>query len=210
MIKAIVFDFGRVIGFPPEPAVMEALAAGFEQKTFEDLIWKYRDAYDRGSLSGKAYFRQVLTAAGVQADDARMSDENLERLARLDLQGWTRMDPGTVRLMEDTKKAGYTLGILSNIPRDFLTLARASIPVFKLPDVGIFSCEHDSIKPEELIYQKLLSALGCAPGDVVFFDDVAVNVEKARDLGIRAYIWKDPEEARKTLAELGVSLNGFD
>jgi putative hydrolase of the HAD superfamily len=108
--------------------------------------------------------------------------------------------------MEDVKKAGYTLGILSNMPHEFLAWARKSMPVFSLPHMGLFSCEVSLIKPEKEIYQKLLSLLGVTPPELVFFDDNAENIKAAVSLGIRAFLWKDPENARRELLALGVSL----
>jgi putative hydrolase of the HAD superfamily len=108
--------------------------------------------------------------------------------------------------MEDVKAAGYTLGILSNMPHDFLAFARENFSVFSLPDVSLFSCEAKLIKPEAAIYRKLLSLLTCNPGEVVFFDDTQNNIDSAAGLGIHAFLWQDPETARRDLSGLGVTL----
>jgi putative hydrolase of the HAD superfamily len=202
-IKAIVFDFGKVISFPQEDSVMEELAAiaGLEVKTLDSLVWKYRGEYDRGVCLGKEYYRTILQYAGVTLDDP-----TLERMVQIDLNSWTRINPETVALMEGVKKAGYTLGILSNMPHDFLAMARASFPVFTLPDVGVFSCEVGFIKPEEAIYRVLLQRLSCEPAEVVFFDDIPINVDKAKILGIQAFLWQDPGTARRELKQAGISV----
>jgi putative hydrolase of the HAD superfamily len=200
MIRAVVFDFGQVISLPPAPGSREkiAAAAGVEAKSMNGLRWDNRNEYDRGTYTGKEYYRWILAKAGLMRSDAV-----LEELARLDGDAWTRLNPDTLKLMEDVQAAGLKLGILSNMPRDFLTLAREKFPVFTRCDAGIFSCELGSIKPEALIYEKLITALGCKPGEIVFFDDVAVNVEKARELGIQAFVWKDARSAREELRLLG-------
>jgi FMN phosphatase YigB (HAD superfamily) len=46
--------------------------------------------------------------------------------------------------------------------------------------------------------------LGCAPEEIVFFDDIPINVEGARDSGITAYLWEGVESARGILKTLGV------
>jgi putative hydrolase of the HAD superfamily len=106
--------------------------------------------------------------------------------------------------MEDVKKAGLKLGILSNMPRDVLTRARDRFPVFSLPHAGIFSCESGSIKPEEKIYRDLFAALSLEPEELVFFDDMPVNIEKACSLGMRGFVWQDPETARAALQKLSI------
>jgi putative hydrolase of the HAD superfamily len=202
-IKAVVFDYGKVISLPPDPAVMDELAAlgGVRREDMEPLLWKLREEYDRGRVSALEYYRDMLSRLGAKAGEA-----TIERMVETDLASWKRINPGTVRLMEDVKGHKLKLGILSNMPFDFLAWARKALPVFSLPDTGIFSCEAFSIKPEEAIYRKLFAALSCRPGEIVFFDDTPVNVEKARDLGMRAFLWKDPETAREELARLEVKL----
>jgi putative hydrolase of the HAD superfamily len=204
--RAVVFDFGKVISFPPEPGVMAELAsiAGIEVKTMDTLVWAYRGEYDRGTLSGKDYYRTLLTQGGREA--VAQDDAALERLIRIDLASWKRVNPDTVALMEDIKAGGYALGILSNMPQDFLVWARESLPVFRLPDVGIFSCEIGSIKPEIAMYETLLHALSCKPEEVVFFDDIPVNVEAACSVGIRGLVWQDPQSSRKVLQGLGLCI----
>jgi putative hydrolase of the HAD superfamily len=204
-IRGVAFDYGKVICFPQPESVMDELAAlaGLERKILEPLVWSRRGEYDRGLFNGPDYYRALLGTQGVHVDDGV-----LERMAAVDLQSWTGINPGTVALMEDIKKAGLKLGILSNMPRDFLDFARKTLPVFKLPDVGIFSCELGSIKPEDAIYHALLDAFGCHPQELVFFDDMPENVEGASFLGINAFVWRGPDTARKNLEQLGLCIGG--
>jgi putative hydrolase of the HAD superfamily len=204
-IRGVAFDYGKVICFPPPESVMDELAAlaAIERNVLESLVWSRRGEYDRGLFNGPDYYRALLDMKGIRADD-----DVLEKMADIDLRGWTRINSGTVALMEDIKRAGLKLGILSNMPRDFLDFARKTIPVFKLPDAGIFSCELGFIKPEDAIYHALLDALGCHPGELVFFDDVPENVERAAFLGINAFVWRDPDTARKNLEQLGLDIGG--
>ncbi|MFP3089768.1 HAD family phosphatase [Treponema sp. TIM-1] len=202
MVKAVAFDYGKVISFPPENAVLDELAsvAGIDPPALDALLWPHRDEYDRGTLTGKEYYRILLAHGGIYLEEGA-----LEKMVDIDLKSWTRINPGTVALMEAVKAAPtLKLGILSNMPHEFLALARGTIPVFDLPDVGIFSCEVGAIKPEEVIYRRLLSALDCEPAELVFFDDMQINIDKARSLGIRAFLWKDPETARVELNRLQV------
>ncbi|MDR3167065.1 MAG: HAD family phosphatase [Treponema sp.] len=204
-IQAVVFDYGKVICFSPPESVMDELAAlaGLDRQILESLVWSHRGEYDRGVINGKDYYRDLLATQGISLDDGVLA-----KMVDIDLYSWTRVNPGTLALMEDIKRAGLTLGILSNMPREFLELARKTLPVFKLPDVGLYSCEAGFIKPEEAIYKALLSALGCNPEAVVFFDDLLDNVEKASRLGIKAFVWRDPDTARKHLEQLGLFIGG--
>jgi len=202
-IKAVVFDYGGVISFQPEPEEIESLAAkaGAEKEQFETMLWSLRGEYDRGKISARQYYTMVLTRLGISMDE-----KNLDELIKMDYDNWKNINPGTVALMEDVKRAGYTLGILSNMPLDFLVWARENVPVFSLPQVSVFSCDVSLIKPEKAIYQVLLTQAAVSGGELVFFDDRAENVRSAEELGIKAFIWKDPDNARRELISLGVVL----
>ena len=202
-IKAIVFDYGQVICFPPDPESMDLLAgrAGVTREKLESLLWPLRGEYDRGVETAREYYRKVLFRLGVSMDD-----EGINEMIAIDKKSWININPGTVALMEDVKKAGYILGILSNMPHDFLVWARNNIPAFSLPHVSLFSCEVNLIKPEEAIYRKLLSMAGVKSGELVFFDDNLDNIKSARAIGMESFLWKDPENARRELSSLGVRL----
>jgi putative hydrolase of the HAD superfamily len=200
-IRGVAFDYGKVICFPPDDGVMANLAglAGLGLEAFEALLWPFRAEYDRGTISGVEYYRKFLAKAGLFPDQ-----ETLEKMVAMDSESWTRINGGTVRLMEDVKRAGLKLGILSNMPGDFLAMARKRFPVFSLPHAGVFSCESASIKPEEKIYRDCFAALELEPEELVFFDDMPVNIEKACSLGVRGFVWQDPETARETLHSLSI------
>ena len=67
-------------------------------------------------------------------------------------------------------------------------------------------CSHElhSRKPEPIIYEQVLRSVGSVPGDCIFFDDRADNVEGARAVGIQAFQVSSPAEIRSALKELGI------
>jgi putative hydrolase of the HAD superfamily len=198
-IKAVVFDFGNVICFPPPPEGVEKLAeaAGIPADILGELDRKHRGEYDRGRYTGAEYYKFILAEAGVFLDE-----QSLQDLAELDMGNWKKMNPHTLTLMRDIKAAGFTVGILSNMPHDFLAWARQNIPIFGEVDQSVFSCEYDLIKPEAAIYEKLKEKLGYEYGEIVFFDDLTDNIEKALELGIHGFVFTDPGAAREELKRL--------
>ncbi|MCL2602679.1 MAG: HAD family phosphatase [Treponema sp.] len=202
-IKAVIFDYGQVISLPQDSSAIDRLArrAGAAREKFEPLLWSLRDEYDRGTITSKEYYRNILSKLDLTLDDA-----GIDELIAIDLDSWKNINGGTVSLMEDIKRAGYVLGILSNMPCDFLVWARLNIPVFALSDTSLFSCDVKLIKPEEAIYRKLLSMLGLEGAEVVFFDDKLENIRGAQAVGIQAFLWEGPETARRVLLEVEVRL----
>jgi putative hydrolase of the HAD superfamily len=207
MFRAVVFDYGRVISRDPAGEALEEMArlAGVPADVFEEIRMAYRDDYDRGSLRGREYYQKVMREAGVPITNTRDFDALADRIALIDVHSWAAVNGETEALMCDVRKAGYKTGVLSNMPHDFLEIEKDVCRVFDMCDVRIFSCYYNLIKPEREIYQLLINALGCAPEEIVFFDDIPVNVEGARKSGITAYLWKNAETARGILKQLGVS-----
>ena len=198
-IKAVVFDYGGVICFPPPEetrAEMERLT-GLSFAALSELHRRYRCEYDRGIYDTKDYFKFILSEAGITPDDS-----TLEIIAQTETGGYKHINEATVRLMRDIKAAGFMMGILSNMPHDFLFWARKNIPVFTGANPAVFSCEYRLIKPEAAIYEKLREQTGCQFGEIVFFDDIKDNIVAANDLGIHGFVWEGPELARKQLKEI--------
>jgi putative hydrolase of the HAD superfamily len=201
-IKAVVFDFGNVICYPRSAETCAELGrlVGLPYETIEKFDRQYRGEWDRGTYDGAGYYRFLLSHAGIFPDD-----EVLARIVRADLDGWKRLNPATVQLMRDVKASGLMLGILSNMPRDFLAWARGRMP-FNEADTAVYSCEHGILKPEPGIYEKLRERTGCDYNEIVFFDDMPDNINMAKKLGMRGVLWERPETARLQLINLGLEL----
>ncbi|MDR2097188.1 MAG: HAD family phosphatase [Spirochaetaceae bacterium] len=206
MFKAVIFDYGRVISLDPADEVQEEMArlAGVPGALFERIRMAYRGDYDRGSLRGREYYQKVMREAGVPVTNTRDFDVLADRITLLDVHSWARINGETEALIHAIREVGYKAGVLSNMPHDFLENEPDVLRLFALCDPCIFSCRYNLIKPEPEIYRVLIDALGCAPEEIVFFDDLPVNVEGARNMGIKAYLWENAKSARDILTGLGV------
>jgi putative hydrolase of the HAD superfamily len=205
-VKAVVFEFGKVMSLAPPPEGREEISriTGLPVETLAALDGKHRIEYDRGNFDGKGYYKFLLAGAGIFLDDPV-----LEKIAEIDRGGWKHINAGAVDLMRDIKKAGFILGILSNMPRDFLAWGREHIPVFTEADAAVFSCEVKLVKPEPAIYEKMKNTIGCDYGEIVFFDDLPDNISAAQKLGIRGFVWEGPGAARAALKKIDPRFAGL-
>jgi len=193
-IKIVVFDYGGVMCYMPTPEMRAELVriSGLSADVLWELDRKYRGEWDRGTYDGIGHYRFILAKAGVALDDG-----SLARIVRADIESWKHIDPAALQLARDIKAAGLRVGILSNIPRDF---PKDGVPVFAEADIAVYSCDLGLIKPETGIYEMLREKAGCVYEDIVFFDDKEDNVNKARELGIRAFLWEGAAAARKQVS----------
>ncbi|MDR1901691.1 MAG: HAD family phosphatase, partial [Treponema sp.] len=102
-IEAVVFDYGKVISLPPADSVITDIAAlaGLPVKTMEHLTGAFRPDYDRGLVDAEGYYETLLRHGGVKAEGAA-----IKKMAALDLDSWTRINEGTLHLMERIKAGG--------------------------------------------------------------------------------------------------------
>src|ERR1700730_3625848 len=63
MVRAVVFDYGNVLGLEQTPEDMKgmALVCGIPDEQFPEHDWKLRTLYDRGAMDGPAYWTAVVS-----------------------------------------------------------------------------------------------------------------------------------------------------
>lgn len=203
MIKAVVFDFGNVISEPHDTSCYGRMAdlTGLTESIFREMFWRYRPDFDRGTIGGIEMYRAILADVGKKGTEAELT-ELAGRLLDEDVASWFHILPGVTAWGRALKADGLTLGILSNMPRDFLERYRTRIDFFIEADLALFSCECGLVKPESAIYKELISRLKLEPREIVFFDDIEANVEGARKEGINAFLWTGLERAKADLKTL--------
>jgi putative hydrolase of the HAD superfamily len=197
MIRALVLDFGNVISEPQDTGCYERMAAiaGLTREFFMEAFWKYRPDYDRGTIRGRKMYRDVLAEAGIKGSEAEL-DALADRLLAEDLGSWFHISKSVTDWALSLQRSGFKLGILSNMPFDFLERYGDKIELFNKADVALFSCDVNLIKPEPAIYAEMIRRLGCRADEIVFFDDLTVNIDAARRAGYNAYVWSGIEQGR--------------
>ena len=97
--------------------------------------------------------------------------------------------------MRSLRERGYKLAICTNNVREWEPLWRRMLPVDEIFDVVVDSAFVGTRKPEPRIYELTLARLGVEPAAAVMIDDVEINCQAARELGIRAVWFQDAEQA---------------
>lgn len=113
--------------------------------------------------------------------------------------------PGMIEIVEELDAAGVPLFGITNFSGEFW-------PPFREREERVFgrfrdivvSGDEKLIKPDPAIYALALDRFGLAPGEAVFVDDNAANVDAARDAGIQAVLFTDAAAFRAELARFGL------
>lgn len=194
--KAIVFDYGEVLCFPPTADEIRRMAEifGLENGQFRPLYDKNRLAYDRGDLSGDDYWAAFAADAG-----RKITPEQVKKLRSWDTEMWSKINPAMIEWLLALQNAGFKTAILSNMQEDMVNHVRRSFPWIGKFHYAVFSHEVRLAKPEAEIYQHCLRGLGVEPHEALFIDDREPNVKGAQKVGMQAI---HLQSAAQLLAEL--------
>lgn len=191
-VKAVIFDYGKVLSLPQPPSTVERMAeiCHVPVETFRRGYWDFRLAYDRGDLTVNEYWR-----SRAQTFEMNLSAEQITRIVRVDCESWSHLNPIMVEWVQQLRSAGIRLALLSNMPLELKDYLVANMDLLSHFNHLVFSCDVRRVKPEPEIYQHCLSLLGLRPDEVLFLDDKPENVEGATRLGIHSLLFNSAEDA---------------
>lgn len=177
-------EWGARLGLSPD-AFMAALYDGNDAEVLVGRVSE--DDWWRGTVRGRL---------GVDP-------EAIEAL-RADLAARERWDPALVSRVRALRGTGTATAVVSNTWSG-LRARMAAAGVLDVADELVLSCEVGCAKPDRRIYEIALSRLGVAPEAALFVDDVPVNVDAARALGMAGHVHRGDrgvEGVRETLARI--------
>jgi len=193
-VRNVVFDAGGVLLEWNPPRVIAqlypdpAIQAQIREYIFDHPDWH---EFDRGSLTVDSAPHHFAKLSG-------RSPEEVARLIQLTAESLRPIE-GTIRLLEDLAKAGITLCLLSNMPVSTYEILTRRYDFFSHFEHLVISGAILLLKPEPAIYQHLVEKTGIVPSESVFIDDLTRNVIAARECGLHAIQFTNPEACRKEL-----------
>ncbi len=199
-LRAVIFDYGLVLSGPAIPAARALLLelTGLAPEIFDAHYWKYRLDYDRGTLNGRTYWQTIAHDTGLS-----LSPEQIDALVEQDVLLWASVNPVMLDWVVRVRAAGLKTAILSNMGEDLLAHMRENFRWLDGFHHLTWSCELDMIKPEAAIYEHTLEKLGVRPEEALFLDDKVENIEGARQVGVHALLFRDPETLQTDLQREG-------
>jgi len=110
-----------------------------------------------------------------------------------------------IDLMAELRDRGLRMAMLTNNVREWEPLWRAMLPVDEIFELVVDSGFVGMRKPDPAIYELTLRRLALEAGACLFVDDVQVNCDTARELGLIAVQFNSSAQAR---AEIEAALAG--
>jgi epoxide hydrolase-like predicted phosphatase len=196
-IRAVISDFGGVLTNPlweafagwnanagADPGVLGmALQAAAEQSGEHPLY-----ALERGEMTEREFTAAVQAHLPADIELAGFRDVYFSHL---------HPNEPMIDLMRDLRGRGLRMAMLTNNVREWEPLWRAKLPVDEIFEIVVDSAFVGMRKPERAIYELTLERLGggLRAEECVFVDDLDVNCEMAREVGMTAVQYVDAEQA---------------
>ncbi|MFK4507329.1 HAD family phosphatase [Bradyrhizobium daqingense] len=197
---ALLFDLGRVV-IDIDFSKAIACWAGHAGCQPEAIVARYvRDEayrlHEVGKISDEDYFQSLRSSLGIGISDAQF------------LEGWNAIF------------AGEMPDIAELLPR-----AAKQMPIYAFsntnrPHIDYFSKEYAGVlghfrelylsssiglrKPDAEAFDHVVAAIGAPASRIVFFDDLAENIEGARACGLKAVHVTSPMDVGNALRALGI------
>jgi putative hydrolase of the HAD superfamily len=109
------------------------------------------------------------------------------------------LDPNQpmIELMRELKARPLRMALLTNNVKEWEPLWRTMLPVDEIFEFVVDSAFVGHRKPDREIYDIVLERLGdgLEPENLLFIDDIEVNVTAARELGWSAVHYREPDQA---------------
>ena len=202
-IKAIIFDFGRVISAQKPLSLFRGYEEelGIEPGTLNPIMFgspAWEDALV-GRKTSEEFWRAIGPQLNLHTSEAI---DAFRQRYRAD----EALNEGVAELICKLHSEGrYKLAVLSNSPPG-LTHWLDEWGLLALFDVVFCSGDEGVKKPDPTAFEITLKRLGVKPGEAVFIDDTIRHVNAACSLGLHAILFTTAE----TLAEeLGALLTRF-
>ncbi len=207
MITTVISDFGGVL---TSPLIQSFIAyqeeTGWSVEDFGRAMARAAEEYgehplfelEKGRISELEFFRRLGVELGDGFEHERLREVYFEHL---------HPNRRMVDFMRELRRRGLRMALCTNNVREWEPLWRSKLPeVDEIFEVVVDSAFVGMRKPEHGIYRLTVERLGggLRPEECVFVDDIALNCDAAREVGMRAVLFESTDQSRADI-ELALS-----
>ena len=197
---ALLFDLGRVVLDLDFTRVLHCWArhadcepAQLASRFLRDELYR---RHEKGEISDEAFFAGLRSSLGIALSDTQF------------LEGWNAIFigemPGIHQLLARAAKhlplyafSNTNAPHVAHFSGQFAEVLGHFREIFLSSSLGLR-------KPDAEAYDHVVRAIGMPAGRIVFFDDLAENIEGARARGLKTVLVTSPNDVAGALEKLGI------
>jgi FMN phosphatase YigB (HAD superfamily) len=184
-------DFNRTLGLWASHAGCEP--AQLAKRFLRDDLY---GRHEKGEVSDEAFFAGLRSSLGIELSDTQF------------IEGWNAIFVGEMP------------GINQLLARAAKRLPLYAFSNTNAPHIAYFSGKYAEVlghfreiflssaiglrKPDAEAYDHVVQAIGVPAERIVFFDDLAENIEGARERGLKAVLVNSPDDVARAFEALGI------
>jgi len=199
MVKAIVFDLGKVLVDFDYGIAARRIAARSRMGAEEIMVFLAREPlmidYEKGRIDRQRVFSEICALTGYQGQ----FDEFASAFSDI----FVEIEP-MVALHAAVRERKIPSYIFSNTNDLAVQHIRQNFPFYSTFDGYVLSYEHGLMKPEAGLYEVVEHQTGRRGAELLYLDDRPENVEAGAARGWQAILHQTPERSRMAVAKLGL------
>ncbi|MGC9037581.1 MAG: HAD family hydrolase [Candidatus Micrarchaeia archaeon] len=199
-VKAAIFDMGGVVvdysnyrdyyaGYLQKELGVDAELA---RKIVEgELLPKFYEA----KIPARKFYDEMAERLGIRKKEVKWVENFVER---------AKVNAKTINTIKRLKPK-YTTAFFSNVDNAvYVKMLKLMAPYMHLFDYHFASCKLGIAKPKHAAFRLVLSKMDVKPKEAVFIDNDKNNIKGAREIGIKAILFKNNMQLDKDLRRLGL------
>lgn len=179
-------DYAAELGLPPETFVDQLRGQQFAEVE-----------------TGDRSVRDFLKFACRDVNERLGTPVEIRRLADCLVAG-QRVRPEMVALVEDLRRNGVKVGMLTNNAKEARSWWSSGVLPLDSFAAIVDSSEVGLRKPDPAIFVLAAERIGCRPEHLLYFDDTEENIAGAATSGLAARLFNGPADCRRECAEHGL------
>ena len=195
-ISVVLFDFGGVLADEGFRDGLVALAKEQDLDTAAMPAEGMKAVYDSGFVLGRGtaanFWALMRERTGLKGHDDVLTDRILTGFV---------IRPWIMEQVQQLHEQGYVTGILSD-QTDWLDSLNKKYHFYDAFDHVFNSYYLGKGKQDSSLFTDVATELGTSPDEILFIDDDAGNVARARDMGMQALQFVDKESFLLELKQL--------
>jgi len=206
-IEAVISDFGGVLTSPLLDA-FEAFqeSSGISLESLGEAMGAIRGRGGAHPLyeleTGRLSEAEFLDSLGAQLTQQLGREVHLHGFGEAYFEHLNPNDR-MIEYLRSLRRRGHRMAICTNNVREWEPLWRAMLPVDEIFEVVVDSAVVGIRKPEPEVYRLTLERLGVPAEATLLIDDIEINCDAARELGITPVWFRSTEQA---VAEIEAAL----